>query len=70
MTFGAHLTTEAPQFIPGTVHLVDLHGTVQAAHAKGKQNDVVLVPTPSKDPDDPLNWHPRRKTLFVFCLCT
>lgn len=63
-------TVGAPDFVPGTVHLVDLDGTIHAAHAKGKKNDVVLVPTPSKDPDDPLNWAPRRKTLLVFCLCT
>ncbi|KIV92420.1 hypothetical protein PV10_03720 [Exophiala mesophila] len=69
MVASAH-TVGAPDFVPGTVHLVDLDGTVHAAHAKGKQNDVVLVPTPSKDPDDPLNWSPRRKLLFVFCLCT
>lgn len=70
MTLGVHHATGAPDFIPGTLHLVDLDGTVRTAHAKGKQDDVVLVPTPSKDPNDPLNWSPRRKMLFVFCLCT
>jgi hypothetical protein len=50
--------------IPGTVHLVDLEGTIQAKHASGAQiRDVVLVPAPSQDPDDPLNWSPRRKQL-------
>ena len=50
--------------IPGTVHLVDLEGTIQAKHASGAQvRDVVLVPAPSQDPDDPLNWSPRRKRL-------
>lgn len=58
-----------PEFIPGTVHLVDLDGTLHARHADGKQKDVVLIPAPSKDPDDPLNWKPRRKLLFLFCLC-
>ncbi|TVY35541.1 putative MFS-type transporter [Lachnellula subtilissima] len=47
--------------IPGTVHLVDLEGTIRAKHASGTQlKDVVLVPAPSADPDDPLNWSPRR----------
>lgn len=41
--------------IPGTVHLVDLEGTMHAKHAKGGQKDIVLVPAPSSDPDDPLN---------------
>jgi len=45
----AHLDTSA---IPGTVHLVDLEGTMHTKHAKNI-SDVVLVPTPSTDPDDP-----------------
>jgi hypothetical protein len=50
--------------IPGTVHLVDLEGIIQAKHASGSQiKDVVLVPAPSSDPDDPLNWSPSRKRL-------
>jgi hypothetical protein len=50
--------------IPGTVHLVDLEGTIRAKHASGTQlKDVVLVPAPSSDPDDPLNWSPARKRL-------
>lgn len=41
--------------VPGTVHLVDLDGTMQAQHARGTGlNDVVLVPAPSSDPDDPV----------------
>ncbi|KAH0073374.1 hypothetical protein KCU96_g15651, partial [Aureobasidium melanogenum] len=54
--------------IPGTVHLVDLDGTMHAQHARGGQRDIVLVPTPSQDPDDPLNWSPRRKTLSMVCM--
>lgn len=58
-------TTEADLVpIPGTVHLVDLEGTMRAAHAScAGQEDVVLVPAPSADPDDPLNWTPRRKWM-------
>lgn len=40
-----HLETDA---IPGTVHLVDLEGTLHAKKAGGNLNDVVLVPTPAK----------------------
>ncbi|ORY16304.1 MFS transporter-like protein [Clohesyomyces aquaticus] len=38
-------------------------------HAAGGQRDIVLVPAPSADPDDPLNWSPRRKTLSTVCMC-
>lgn len=55
--------------IPGTVHLVDLEGTIRAKHASGSQlKDIVLVPAPSADPDDPLNWSPRRKLLSIISL--
>lgn len=47
--------------VPGTVHLVDLEHTIHARHAADKE--IVLVPTPSDDPDDPLNWSPRRKIM-------
>lgn len=52
--------------IPGTVRLVDLDGTLHARHADGK-GDIVLDPSPSSDPNDPLNWSPRRKLLSVVC---
>jgi hypothetical protein len=56
--------------IPGTVHLVDLEGTMRAKHASGTQlKDVVLVPVPSADPDDPLNWCKRRKWLSTASHC-
>ena len=48
--------------VPGTVHLVDLEHSMHTRHAGGT-GDVVLVPTPSDDPDDPLNWSPKRKLL-------
>ena len=51
------------QLVPGTIHLVDIEGTLRAKHASGGQNDVVLIPAPSDDPDDPLNWSPKRKLL-------
>jgi len=52
--------------VPGTVHLVDLDHTMATLHA-GK-GDIVLVPTPSDDPDDPLNWSPRRKMMSTVCV--
>ncbi|KAH6628974.1 serine/threonine kinase 16 [Boeremia exigua] len=56
------------QAIPGTVHLVDIDGSFQAKHAGGNLRDIVLVPAPSNDPDDPLNWSKGRKLLSVVCM--
>jgi hypothetical protein len=53
--------------VPGTVHLVDLEHTLLARHAGNGTGDIVLVPTPSDDPDDPLNWTPRRKLIATMC---
>uniref|UniRef100_A0A0D2XY38 Major facilitator superfamily (MFS) profile domain-containing protein n=1 Tax=Fusarium oxysporum (strain Fo5176) TaxID=660025 RepID=A0A0D2XY38_FUSOF len=55
-------------FVPGTVLLVDFDGTLDTRHAQGHR-DIVLVPTPSEDPDDPLNWSRWRKTLLMATLC-
>jgi hypothetical protein len=52
--------------IPGTVHLVDVDHTMHTRHAS-KNEDIVLDPTPSSDPNDPLNWSPRRKLLSLIC---
>jgi hypothetical protein len=52
--------------VPGTVHLVDLDHTMATRHAGS--GDIVLVPTPSDDPDDPLNWSPRRKLMSTICV--
>ena len=61
------------QSVPGTIHLVDLEGVLRAKHASGAQQDVVLIPAPSDDPDDPLNWSAGRKLLstasVAMCVC-
>lgn len=65
------MTVDEP--VPGTVHLVDLAGQLtEGAHA-GHNGDIVLVPQPSKDPEDPLNWSRKRKfwslaMVFVYIL--
>ncbi|KAK5047349.1 hypothetical protein LTR84_006872 [Exophiala bonariae] len=64
------VTDSHVEFVPGTVHLVDLLGNMHSKHARGAQADVVLVPSPSNDPDDPLNWSRWRKLQSVACLCT
>jgi len=53
--------------VPGTVHLVDLEG-VLANHLGNR--DIVLVPKPSDDREDPLNWSRARKMVCVFCNLT
>lgn len=54
--------------VPGTVHLIDTQHALNTKHSKSHQ-DIVLVPTPSNDPEDPLNWSPRRKYLALTCMC-
>jgi len=54
--------------VPGTVYLVDLDQRSRARHSTAHE-DIILVPTPSNDPDDPLNWSPRRKLLSLICMC-
>lgn len=51
--------------IPGTIQLVDLKGDPDY---NAVDHEIVLVPTPSADPDDPLNWSRRRKYLSMFCM--
>jgi len=60
---------------PGTVTLVDLTGEIHAKHSS-KAKEIILVPTPSADPNDPLNWSKWRKwratmcaLLFTWCIC-
>lgn len=52
---------------PGTTHLVDLNGTMRTTH-DASHKEIVLVPTPSADPEDPLNWSKKRKQLHMFCI--
>ncbi|KAL3449110.1 MFS transporter [Aspergillus insuetus] len=55
--------------IPGTFMLVDLEHTMASSrHVNRGNSDIVLVPQPSNDPDDPLNWSPRRKLLSTICI--
>ncbi|THC93852.1 hypothetical protein EYZ11_006665 [Aspergillus tanneri] len=54
--------------IPGTFTLVDLEHVIASRHLDRGDSDIVLVPQPSDDPDDPLNWSPRRKLLSTICI--
>ncbi|KAL4913820.1 kinase-like protein [Aspergillus aurantiobrunneus] len=54
--------------IPGTFTLVDEHHVLATRHLDSGDRNIVLVPEPSRDPDDPLNWSPHRKLLSTVCL--
>ncbi|BGP08170.1 hypothetical protein JCM10049v2_004016 [Rhodotorula toruloides] len=51
------------EMAPGTIRLFDPDGS--ELHSAG---DLILVPTPSSHPDDPLNWSRWRKLLSLFCI--
>ncbi|KAJ5475098.1 hypothetical protein N7539_008164 [Penicillium diatomitis] len=57
-----------PSHIPGTVLLVDIEHVSNTRHLDHGDRDIVLIPPPSQDPDDPLNWSPRRKLLSTVCV--
>lgn len=42
----ANMTAEEVP-IPGTVHLIDLEGTMQATHGSGENRDTILIPAPT-----------------------
>ncbi|UQC86133.1 uncharacterized protein CLUP02_11633 [Colletotrichum lupini] len=50
--------------IPGTVQLVDTQGVLDVKHGSEHTN-IVLVPQPSSDPNDPLSWTRKRKTFNI-----
>lgn len=52
--------------IPGTELLVDFQHKLNRVHG---ESDIVLIPTPSSDPDDPLNWSSLRKWVSMGIVC-
>ena len=58
----------APTMIPGTVLLVDFSHKQDLSHSAAHQ-EIVLIPTPTPHPDDPLNWTPSRKWFALFIVC-
>ncbi|KAK1637576.1 major facilitator superfamily domain-containing protein [Colletotrichum phormii] len=55
--------------IPGTVQLVDTQGVLDVKHGSEHTN-IVLVPQPSSDPNDPLSWTRKRKTFNISWVMT
>jgi hypothetical protein len=67
------------EHVPGTALLTDVlegqqrhRGVLDTSgmrHDKGRDSDVLLVPQPSKSPNDPLNWPLWKKDLMLFIIC-
>ncbi|CCT68915.1 probable HOL1-Putative substrate-H+ antiporter-unknown biological function [Fusarium fujikuroi] len=59
------------EVLPGTRRLfADEHASVASGDASiEKHGDVILVPPPTKSPNDPLNWSLARKTWHSFLVC-
>lgn len=51
--------------VPGTVQLVDVQGLFHGLHGENA-HDIVLVPQPTDDPNDPLRWSQGRKSVAIF----
>ncbi|KAM0543456.1 hypothetical protein ACHAPJ_012320 [Fusarium lateritium] len=55
------------EVLPGTEIMTDIG---KHHHVKAKQSHQVLVPQPSQDPQDPLNWRPMWKFFAIFSVST
>lgn len=76
MTFGILAYRGSLNHVPGTV-LLDIHNendhNLSALRkGSGKNSEIILVPQPSNDPNDPLNWPlwQRDLLLTLYCFCT
>lgn len=52
-------------FVPGTVRLVDVDQQSPSGNLADAGKDIMLVPKPSTDPEDPLNWSRKRKMFAL-----
>lgn len=59
------MATHVDQDVPGTVLLVDLAGSQSGGKHASDRSDIVLVPQPSADLEDPLNWSRKRKMWAI-----
>ncbi|KAL5323507.1 hypothetical protein ACEPPN_008044 [Leptodophora sp. 'Broadleaf-Isolate-01'] len=61
-------TVECVEMVPGTIRIIDLLHTMNVQHMEGSKSDIVLVPQPTRDPNDPLNWSRWRKEYHYWLL--
>ncbi|KAK3069290.1 hypothetical protein LTR53_012487 [Teratosphaeriaceae sp. CCFEE 6253] len=68
------------EHVPGTAVLSDVldanshhhHGNLDTSllkHGTGRNSDIILVPQPSRSPNDPLNWPLWKKDFMLFLIC-
>jgi hypothetical protein len=55
------------EVLPGTEIMTDVG---KEHFVKTKESHTVLIPQPSSDPHDPLNWKPLWKFSAIFCVST
>lgn len=56
-------------FVPGTVHLIDIHNAFNVKKDLTSKKNIILQPQPSSNPNDPLRWSNMKKKLqfgFLF----
>ncbi|KAL4953953.1 major facilitator superfamily domain-containing protein [Aspergillus filifer] len=62
-------TSPSQPRLPGTVKLIDMQGLLNVKHGHGKR-EIILVPQPTDDLDDPLRWTQSRKMTSVISAMT
>jgi MFS family permease len=55
--------------VPGTVQLIDTEGNLHVEHGAGHK-EILLVPQPTDDPNDPLRWGKNRKMITLVTAMT
>lgn len=61
---------ELDEVLPGTRRIfTDEWASVSGDSGLEKHGDIILVPQPTKSPNDPLNWSLARKTWHSFLVC-
>lgn len=69
MAFGVLQLPNGQVFVPGTSQL-EVNATTTRLKKAGKSDaDTVLVPQPSNNPNDPLNWPLWQRDLILLLLC-
>ncbi|KOS18671.1 putative MFS-type transporter [Escovopsis weberi] len=72
------LEPKGSEKVPGTTHFFDDPGQPQIASETQRSNlkcdnssgsPIILIPQPSDDPNDPLNWPLWKRDLITFTLC-
>lgn len=71
MGFGILEPNTTLEHVPGTALLQDVipSETVHLKKGSGNDGDIVLVPQPSSNPNDPLNWPLWQRDLLLVLFC-